>query len=227
MNLPPSPIGTFAGAFLLAFPALFSIVNPIGAGLIFSQVLAGRTHAERVALSGRVAAYSLAVLLVSLWAGSYVLNFFGITLAALRLAGGIVVAARAWGLLNAPEQSLARKEEQAQPARLAPDAAFYPLTMPFTTGPGTISVAIALSAERPAAGPPLLGFMAGLTLAAALVALCVWVAYRFSDAMVAGLGQSGARVLARLAAFLLLCIGVQIALNGVEDVLRAVHPAPA
>ncbi len=221
------PFGAVIGAFLLAFPALFSIVNPRGAALIFSQVLADRTHEERTVLARRVGAYSLAVLLVSLWAGAYVLNFFGITLGALRVAGGLVVAVRAWGLLTAPEVQEARKEEQAAPAGAAEDAAFFPLTMPFTTGPGTISVAVALGSARPASGVGLWAFFAGVTAAAALVALAVWIAYSSADRLIARMGTSGARVVTRLAAFLLLCIGVQIMSNGVQDLLTPVlHGVP-
>ena len=219
------------GGFLLAFPALFSIVNPAGGALIFSQVMAERTHAERAALARRIGVYALLVLLVSLWAGSYVLSFFGITLAALRIAGGLVVATRAWSLLNAPETTQARKERQAEPARGTArdrqppidDIAFFPLTMPFTTGPGTISVAVALGSERPHHG--VLAFFAGVSAAAAAVAVIVWVAYSFADRLIALLGPGGARVVTRLAAFLLLCIGTQITLAGVEDVLRPLlHP---
>ena len=219
------------GGFLLAFPALFSIVNPAGGALIFSQVLAGRTHAERSALARRIALYSLLVLLVSLWAGSYVLSFFGITLAALRIAGGLVVATRAWSLLNAPETTQARKERQAEPARGATpdtkppidDIAFFPLTMPFTTGPGTISVAVALGSARP--HDSVLAFFTGVSAAAVAVAAIVWVAYSFADRLIAMLGSGGARVVTRLAAFLLLCIGTQITLGGVQDVLRPLlHP---
>src|SRR5580704_807139 len=96
-------------AFLLGFPALFSIVNPISGAFIFREVTADRTHA-RAALARQVALYSLVVMTVALWAGSYVLAVFGITLAALRVAGGIVVALSAWSLLNAPEHHEARKE---------------------------------------------------------------------------------------------------------------------
>ncbi len=214
------------GGFLLAFPALFSIVNPAGGALIFSQVMAERSHAERAALARRIGLYSLLVLLVSLWGGSYVLSFFGITLAALRIAGGLVVATRAWGLLNAPETTQARKERQAEPARGASpdtrpaieDIAFFPLTMPFTTGPGTISVAVALGSEHP--HDSVLAFFAGVSAAAAAVSAIVWVAYSFADRLIALLGPGGARVVTRLAAFLLLCIGTQITLGGVEDALR-------
>ncbi len=91
-------------SFLLAFSALFSIVNPIGSALIFSQVTAERSHAERVVLAGRIGVYSALIMLGALWAGAYVLSFFGVSLAALRIAGGLVVASRAWDLLSAPER---------------------------------------------------------------------------------------------------------------------------
>lgn len=215
-------MSTMFAAFLLAFPALFSIVNPIGSALIFSQVMAHRTHDERARLARLVGAYSLAVLLVSLWAGSYVLNFFGISLGALRTAGGLLVAIRAWELLMAPEVHEERKERQAAPAISDEDVAFFPLTMPFTTGPGTISVAIALSASRPESGTGLWGFFVGVTAAAVLIALIVWIAYTSADRLIALLGHGGARVVTRLVAFLLLCIGVQILSTGVQDLLMPV-----
>jgi multiple antibiotic resistance protein len=217
MSLPPFPLAGFTGALLLSFPALFSIVNPLGSAVIFAQVLHLRTAAERRFLAGKVALYSTIVLLISVWGGSYVLNFFGISLGALRLAGGLVVASRAWSLLNAPEENQARKEQQAEPARLTTDAAFYPLTMPLTTGPGTISVAVALSAERPAASA--VPFLLGLSAASVAICLMVWVAYRYADAVLSVLGTGGARIMSRVVAFLLLCIGVQIMVTGVEELV--------
>jgi multiple antibiotic resistance protein len=217
----PFPLAGVAGSFLLAFPALFSIVNPLGSALIFSQVLAYRTAKEKRWLAGQVAIYSVVVLLVSLWGGSYVLNFFGISLGALRLGGGLVVASTAWRLLNVPEETDARREQTAEPRTPASEAAFFPLTMPLTTGPGTISVAVALGSERPPEGHGLILFMAGVSAAAASIALMVWVCYRWSDAVISILGHSGARVMTRLMAFLLLCIGTQIMVTGIEDLAGA------
>jgi multiple antibiotic resistance protein len=214
---------TFDGVsvgFLLGFPSLFSIVNPLGSSLVFSQVLSDRTHAERAGLARVVAIYAALVLLVSLWAGSHILHFFGVSIAALRIAGGLVVANRAWAMLNAPQDHEDDKAAQAHPARLSADAAFYPLTMPFTTGPGTIAVAIALASAGPSTGVGFLPFLLGMSAAALSVAAIVWVAYRFADRVLAVLGPSGARVVSRLVAFLLLCIGTQIMLNGVHDVMR-------
>lgn len=131
-------------AFLLGFPALFSIVNPISGAFIFRSVVAGRPPVARAALARLVALNSLGVMMGALWAGSYVLAFFGITLAALRVAGGFVVALSGWRLLNAPDTHTDQKQEQAASAEGMEDVALFPLTIPITTGPGTISVAVAL-----------------------------------------------------------------------------------
>ena len=160
----------------------------------------------------------MAVLLASLWLGGYVLNFFGVSLSALRIAGGLVVAVRAWSLLMEPEVHEVRKANQAEPAQDADDIAFFPLTMPLTTGPGTIAVAIALSSQRPATGFGTLGFFGGMSLAAVAIAMLIWLCYRWSDAVTTLLGASGARVMSRLVAFLLLCVGVQIIVTGVIGV---------
>jgi multiple antibiotic resistance protein len=210
--------------FLLALSALFSIVNPIAAALIFGQVTADRSHAERLLLADKVAVLSAAVMLVSLWGGAYVLNFFGVTIDALRIAGGLVVAVRAWEMLAEPEQHEERKQEQAFQAQGVADVAFFPLTVPFTTGPGTMSVAIALGSNLPS-GAARLSYILGASAAALTVAVMVWVAYRYADNLMALLGPARARVLSRLSSFLLLCIGTQITMNGALAVLRqALHP---
>jgi multiple antibiotic resistance protein len=207
-------------SFVLAFSALFSIVNPVGAALIFSQVTADRTHAERVALARRIGVYSAVIMLGSLWVGAYVLSFFGVSIAALRIAGGLVVASRAWILLNEPEHIEARKAEQAGPAAGEDDVAFFPLTMPFTTGPGTIAVALALGSARPAGTwADVAGFFVACSAAALLISVMVWLLYASADRLVALLGTQQTRVMARLMAFLLLCVGVEITLAGVRDVL--------
>jgi multiple antibiotic resistance protein len=214
-------------AFLLAFPALFSIVNPLSGALIFRTVVGGRDDTEYARLSVRVAAYSFMVMMIALWAGSYVLAFFGVTLAALRVAGGVVVALSAWALLNAPEQREQRKQLQAAPAAdtHAEDIAFYPLTLPFTTGPGTISVAIALGAGRPNFSYGMASFLLGTSAAALAVAASIWVAYRFADRLSHPLGENGSHILTRVFAFLLLCVGVQILIHGITDVLRPLLPS--
>ena len=207
-------------AFLLGFPALFSIVNPVSGAFIFRTRTVERTHADRVRLARRVSIYAALVMLVALWAGSYVLAFFGITLPALRCAGGIVLALYAWSSLNAPERREARKSEQMDAAAGLEDVAFYPLTLPFTTGPGTISVAVALGSAHPSSGIALVPFFVGMSVAAIVVAALVWALYSASDQLSRVLGQVASRAITRLSAFFQLCIGVQILITGVTEILR-------
>jgi multiple antibiotic resistance protein len=214
------------GAFLLAFPALFSIVNPLGGAIIFHEVTALQEHKRRIALARRVAIYSTLVMLVALWAGTYILSFFGISLNALRIAGGIVVGARAYEMLSAPDNSSARKQEEAKPVSEAVTEdlagyAFFPLTLPFTTGPGTIAVAVSLGTERPEPFAAMAAFYTGVSLAALAMAVIIWVSYSTAEHVAGVLGKSGRQVVSRIAAFLLLGIGVQIALSGIVPVLHS------
>jgi multiple antibiotic resistance protein len=210
--------------FLLTFSGLFSIVNPFGAALIFSQVTPGRTHAERADLARRIAVYSAIIMLVALWGGAYVLGFFGITVSALRVAGGLVVAASAWSLLFHTERHEETKQQQATTAEGDDAIAFFPLTMPFTAGPGTIAVAIAIGSNMHSGSGSVWPFVLGASAAAIAVAVTVWLTYTSADRIVAFLGETGARVVSRLSAFLLLCIGTQIAMSGVRDYLHGIGP---
>ncbi|MBV9539080.1 MAG: NAAT family transporter [Acidisphaera sp.] len=210
-------------SFLLAFPAFFSIVNPIAGAFIFNAATAEGTHAQRGHLSNLVGLYALAVLLVALWLGAYILHFFGITLGALRIAGGAAVAISAWELLARPEQRDDRKRAQVAGGdqHALDDMAFFPLTMPFTTGPGTISVAIAIGAERPSRAGQVIPFYVGVSVAAVAMAATIWLLYRSSDRIEAFMSEAMRKTITRLSAFLLLCIGVQILVNGVTDVVEA------
>jgi multiple antibiotic resistance protein len=216
---------TASAAFLLAFPSLFSIINPIGGALIFNEFTADLAHEERVRVAKRVGFYALLVMLAALWGGAYVLNFFGVSLAALRVAGGTVVALSAWQMLSPEARHEERKRRQTEGSGSDPlEAAFFPLTMPLTTGPGTIAVAIALGAERPASSIGLLTFFVGVSAAAAANAAVVWLAYRSADRITGMMSPSARNILSRLTAFLLLCIGAEILLDGITDVMRGLHP---
>lgn len=205
--------------FLLSLPALLSIVNPIGGALTFSQMTRGRSVPERRLLARKVATYSAVVLLVALWIGSHLLQFFGVSLSALRIAGGLVVLSSAWTLLLSPDSHEGR--DQAARDSRPDDMAFFPLTMPLTTGPGAISVAIALASNTPADPTARLFAIGGASAAALVVAFSIWGAYALADRMSTVLGHSRANVLSRLASFVLLCIGTQIMLAGIADFVRS------
>lgn len=213
-------------AFLLVFPALFSIINPFGGAIIFHEVTAGRGAALRQELAKRVAIFSFVVMAAALLGGVYILHFFGISLDALRIAGGLVVSVRAYEMLNAPDSSADRKQQAAEPMTAMPVAdlasqAFFPLTIPFTTGPGTIAVTISLATARPDGLSQAGAFYLGSILAVVANALIIWAGYSASDKLVKILGRSGQAIVSRVVAFLLLGIGVQITISGFIPVLHS------
>ena len=151
------------------------------------------------------------------WAGSVVLSFLGVGIAALRIAGGLVVAEQAWRVLR----DGGSRDGAHEPRNTSPELdAFCPLTIPFTTGPGTIAAAIGLGAGRPLDGAEALSFVLGVTGATAAVAVLIGVLYGGADRLTELIGAGRARTALRLSAFLLLCIGVQILIQGLRDALR-------
>lgn len=159
--------------------------------------------------------------------GAYVLAFFGISVAVLRVAGGMVVAAAGWKLMNAPAESRSAEVDADLRPKEIMRQAFYPLTMPLTTGPGTIATAIALGTSNPEVGHGLIWTALGGAAAASSLALLVFVCYRWSDRIAKLLGEGGTDALVRLTAFILLCIGMQILWNGLSDLLSSLpqfHP---
>src|SRR5271166_6378786 len=211
-------------AFLLGFPSLFSIINPIGGALIFYGVTKDFSPEDRVTTAARVGVYSLLIMFGALWTGAYVLHFFGVSIEALRIAGGTVIALSGWQLLTSGDRHPDQKShyEQGAPAHDdgdAVDVAFFPLTLPFTTGPGTIAVAITLGAERPSSSVGLVAFFLGMSLAAVANAAIIWIFYRFADRLTGLIGATARLVIVRLTAFLLMCIGVQILVTAVGDLV--------
>ena len=219
-------MNVIANTFLLVFVGLFPIVNPIGNAPIFLSLTRHLTASDRHALAGRVAVHSLFLLIGSLLIGSYVLEFFGISVPVLRIAGGLVVSSFGWRLLHAGDVGGA--QGSAEGADHTVDA-FYPLTMPLTVGPGSISVAVTLGTQRPRPLPDMLhiALLIGAAVAGLLaIAAAVYLCYRWADRVVTLLGARGTDVVIRLSAFILLCIGVQILWTGVSTLFGDM-PAPS
>jgi len=208
-----------AHTFLLVYAALFPIVNPIGSAPIFLSMTGGMTHDERTSLVGHIAFNSFLLLLGSLFVGSHVLEFFGITLPVVRIAGGLVVAATGWNLLQADPDG---DEEQTAHKPKHPTTAFYPLTMPITVGPGSIAVAITLGSQRPRVADLTELAILGAAAFAGIVAITVtiFLCYRFAETTIGVLGQIGTDVLVRLSAFILFCIGIEIIWNGYSSLMH-------
>jgi multiple antibiotic resistance protein len=212
-------------SFLLVYAGLFPIVNPVGGAPIFLGITRGMAE-SRAGIARDVAINSFVLLLASLFIGSYVLDFFGITIPVVRVAGGLVVSAFAWQLLHAGGDVDSGSAGDSKTKPLTDKDSFYPLTLPLTVGPGSIAVAITLGSRRPrdlaAVGDFLLvGIAAVLGLAA--IALTIYICYRYAERITGFLGESGTNVLVRLSAFILLCIGISIIWSGYAALTGAPH----
>src|SRR6516162_597552 len=148
-----SEVNAVASAFLLTFAALFPIVNPLEGAPFFLGQTAGLSSAERRVLAGKVAVNGFALLLGSMVIGPWMLEVFGIELPVVRIAGGLVVTALGWKLLSQEQWSDHSAGVQAGAARKV--GSFYPLTMPLTVGPGSMSVAITIGSRKGSGIPPL------------------------------------------------------------------------
>jgi multiple antibiotic resistance protein len=209
-------MSAIASAFLLTFAGLFPIVNPLESAPFFLGLTAGLSTEERHTLARKAAANGFALLLGSMALGPWLLEAFGIELPVVRIAGGLVVTALGWKLLSA-EQLSEHTVGAASGGPVRKVGSFYPLTMPLTVGPGSMSVAITIGSRKPAGFPQLsqlaehaAGALGGLIA----IGLSIYLAYRFAENIARLLGDTGLEVLVRLSAFILMCIGIEIIWNG-------------
>jgi multiple antibiotic resistance protein len=194
----------------------------MGLAFVFLDKTMSLSESERARVALRVAIYAFGVLLASLFVGSQILNFFGISIPALRIAGGLVVAVSGWSMLHAPPPAQDKHATSTASFAAIQRMAFFPLTIPLTTGPGTIATAIAIGANRPGdLDEPFSSTVVWFVVALAVTAT-IYHAYKRSGAMARLFGEEGTSVVTRLSAFFLLCIGVQIIITGVVEVARSI-----
>jgi multiple antibiotic resistance protein len=212
----------FLESMLLALATLLPIVNPLGAAPLYLAKTIDLTAQEHADLARRVALNCFVLLLGSLLIGAYVLDFFGLSVPIVQVAGGLLVCSLAWSLLHQPDEPLEWVHDAANTIRRPAlrTRAFYPLTMPLIVGPGSISVAITLGANQSQAFRPLVVNSLGHAVGALLVAVTIFVTLRYADPILRRFGPTGTAVLLRLSAFILLCIGVQIIWNGASALWR-------
>jgi multiple antibiotic resistance protein len=205
----------------LVLSALFPIVDPLGGSPFFLALTSEYAPEARKALSWRIAINSFFLLVGSYFVGTYILAFFGISLPVVQVGGGLLVIATGWTLLRQRDDEKRDVHRTFQPQDTFRHA-FYPLTMPLTVGPGSISVAITLGANAAhshALHP--LTILAAL-IGSVLIALSIFLCYGFADRLARILGPTAMSVVTQLSSFLLVCIGVQIAWNGIKALLESV-----
>ena len=216
-------MGDAIRVFLLTISALFPIVDPLAGSPIFLATTEIYSSQTRRTLAWRVALNSLVLMVASYFIGAHVLNFFGVSLPVVQVGGGLVVASMGWGMLLQKEDTYEGGDRRHVHCSDALHSAFYPLTLPLTVGPGTISVAVTLGANSTRR----YGFHVVIILAAliamAAIAISILLCYGLADQLARVLGKTGMIVIVRLSSFLLVCIGVQIIWNGVSALVSSLH----
>jgi multiple antibiotic resistance protein len=209
---------------LLAVAALVPIVNPLGMAPLFLTLTQDLTHSERAVLARKVATNGFVLLVVAIFAGDYVLDFFGVSVPVLQIAGGLVVASLGFRLLNDSDSDPDKRRIDSSGEIGA--KAFYPLTLPLTVGPGAISVAVTLGANFPSTPQPFVYDAISAVTGALIVCVLTYFCFAFAERLQRALGPTGLAVVMRLSAFILLCIGVQILWNGVDASFGFSKPRP-
>jgi multiple antibiotic resistance protein len=205
-------------AILLVIGAILPIVNPLGSAPMFLAMTHGADSASRQTLARHIAFNSFLLLLGSLIFGNFVLRLFGLSIPVVQLAGGLVLCSLGWRLLtdDAPTaQNVPSPQDASSISR-----AFYPLTLPLTIDPGAISVAITIGANHASSITKILIALLGAIIGVVIIAIIVWLTYRYAERVGRWLGHSRLMVVLRLSAFIVMCIGVQIAWNGVKALVE-------
>ena len=214
-------LSTAIASFVAVFAALFPVINSVGAGPIFLNMVQGCSQPIRAQLARKISFNSFFMLMGSMLIGPQLLLFFGISLPALKIAGGVVIIAVGWNLLS--QKSPSDKDGSNASGitdATASSSAFFPLTMPLTVGPGSIATSISLVAGHLDSRdfhlidqlPSVIGALSALFV----LSVIIYFVYREASGLQRLLGANGTNVLMRLFAFILLAIGVQIFLGGVE-----------
>lgn len=216
-------LNDFLFFFIGTFVSLFSIVDPLMAAPLFVTLTDGETPKQREVLARRASTYSFAILTLFFVSGSVILNFFQISIDALRIAGGLMILSSAYGMFN-KQESLAPDEQQEARAKVTTneDIAFSPLAMPILSGPGAIAVIIGMTANAGGFGIKYLLIL----LAIIAVAISSYITMRISDKIMHKMGSTMVKSFTRIMGFILLCIGVQFMVNGILPILtQVIHHA--
>lgn len=223
LGIESQSLNHFFTAIPFTFMALFPVLNPLGSAFVILALTIGTPSAIYNQLCRKIAINTFILLLVVFFIGTYLLEFFGISLHIVEVGGGAVVAFIGWRLLNqAVDTTAGNKTANAQGQKNILNSAFYPFTMPITAGPGCIAVALTINAHETVKDNFQLNLFdeAGAVIGILLASLIVYVCYRYAAIITRRLGTTGTQVIVRLSAFIIFCIGLQICWNGLQNLLH-------
>ncbi len=200
---------------IAVFASLFSVVNPLGALPVFISMTNDETKEERNKTALSTSIYLFIILLCFFLAGTAILGFFGISLNALRIAGGIILFGSGAQLMSGRlEKSRAINSEVKAEAKEKEDISFTPLAMPLLSGPGSISLMISYFTQHSE-----WEIRAVIIASLAFLALIVYLILRTSPYLFKLLGVAGIKAISRIMGFMVMSIGIEMILSSIKGVL--------
>jgi multiple antibiotic resistance protein len=204
--------------FIYLFAALFSVLNPIGTVPIFVGLTHDYTKKERSRVSLWTSIDVFIILIISFFIGQYVLTFFGITINALRIAGGIIIASSGFSLLGGKfSKKRGINKKVTSEVQTRNDIALTPLAIPMLAGPGSISLLIAFYQEHHSTNEVIL-----CVLAIFAVALSIFLILRSANYLAKILGASGIVAISKIIGFLVIAIGIQYIISSILSIVRGI-----
>ena len=217
---------SFIHLLFIGIIALFPVVNPVGSAFIVSPYFAGLNQDEKRKAVKKITLYAFCICTVSLFAGHYILELFGISIPVIQLAGGIMICKMGWEFLSDDNKKQEQNKDISNTTTLSgykdlEEKLFYPITFPVTTGAGTISVLFTLSAHSAADNfSNYLINTGAIILAVILMCILVYIFYLNTKRIINYLGSGGEKIVNRVTAFLIFCVGLQIAVTGIQALIK-------
>ena len=219
-------VHSFIHLLFISIIALFPVINPIGSAFIVAPYFENLSTSEKRKAVRKITVYAFIVCIVALFAGHWILQLFGISIPIVQLAGGIMICKIGWEFLSSDSKSHEQKSQQDNENKVSDytqlqDKLFYPITFPVTAGTGTISVLFTLSAHSDRADTLEYLTNTGAILAAVVVmCILIYIFYPNTKTIINYIGSKGETIVNRITAFLIFCVGLQIAVSGIASLVK-------
>jgi len=213
---------SFTNLLFIGIIALFPVVNPIGSAFVVSPYFESLSSQDKKIAVRKITVYAFLLCTISLFAGHWILELFGLSIPVIQLAGGIMICKMGWEMLSPkkPEHQGDGDPKQGTGLAAIQDKLFYPITFPMTTGAGTISVLFTLSAHSASENTSTyLTNTAAILSSIVVMCILVYLFYLNTKTIIHYLGRNGETIVNRISAFLIFCVGLQIAITGIKSLV--------
>jgi len=205
--------------FITILIGLFSLINPLSALPVYIGLTSGYTDENKLNTLKKTCVYIYIICMVSYFLGVYLLHFFGITIPALRVAGGLIIFRSGWQLLNVQhKKELSGKLQEESDEKT--DISFSPLAMPLLAGPGSMSFLITLYSNRHESLDEALWQDAAAIIAIIIVSVSIYFVFKYAPRLMKYTGQAGLTSLSKVMGFIVIGIGVQMIISSMTTVVK-------